>query len=253
MKSTQTRKDKPNTQMLNAVGSLQKDDIYAPAAAPANKTRVFPLLAYRWWKDISDRVLALIATVIVSPLLAIIAIIIKLDSPGNAIFSQERVGKGGRKFILYKFRSMYLDHDDSEYYQAIERYVRENVIRPPSQNGQDNDGGICDPRITRFGRLLRKTNLDELPQLFNILKGEMSFVGPRPMIPFIVEMYNDHHKKSFNVKPGITGLWQASGRKKLSFEDMIQLDIDYISKKSLLLDTKIILLTVRTVLMGEGS
>jgi lipopolysaccharide/colanic/teichoic acid biosynthesis glycosyltransferase len=253
MKSTQTRKAKPNTQMLNVAGSLQKDKIFAPAAAPANKTQAFPLFTYRWWKDISDRVLALIAAVIVSPLLALIAIIIRLDSPGNAIFSQERVGKGGRKFVLYKFRSMYLDHDDSEYYKKIERYVRENVISPPTRNAQDNDASVCDPRITKIGRLLRKTNLDELPQLFNILKGEMSFVGPRPMIPFIVEMYNDHHKKSFGTKPGITGLWQASGRKKLSFEDMIQLDIDYISKQSLLLDTKIILLTVRTVLKGEGS
>ena len=110
-----------------------------------------------------------------------------------------------------------------------------------------------DPRVTRFGTLLRKTNLDELPQFFNILKGDMSLVGPRPDIPFAVAMYQDHHRKRFRVTPGITGLWQVNRRKKISFEEMIRLDTEYIKKQSLLLDIKILLLTVRTILNGEGS
>jgi lipopolysaccharide/colanic/teichoic acid biosynthesis glycosyltransferase len=107
--------------------------------------------------------------------------------------------------------------------------------------------------VTRFGTLLRKTNLDELPQLFNILKGEMSFIGPRPDIPFAVRMYKDWHRERLRVKPGITGLWQVSGRKSLSFEDMVRLDIDYINRQSALLDAKIALLTVRTSLSQDGS
>ena len=238
---------------MNAVSSLESEITPAPAVEPADKTGIRRLFSYQCWKDMADRVLAFVSLIILSPLLLLIAVIIKLDSSGNAIFSQERVGKGGRKFLFYKYRSMYLDHDDSEYYKNIELYVKENVITPPSENGEKNKANNHDPRVTRIGRLLRKTNLDELPQLFNILKGYMSFVGPRPMIPFMVKMYNEHHKKSFSVKPGLTGLWQASGRKQLSFEDMIRLDLDYISRQSLLLDLKIVLLTVRAVLRGEGS
>jgi len=248
-----TTNSKQDIQTLSMKGSFQNERKLAPAIVPMGKTGISRLLTYRLWKSVFDRIFALFAITGSSPLLAIIAIVIRLDSPGSPIFRQERVGKDGRKFIFYKFRSMYLDHDDSEYYKAIKRYVLENVISPMNEDRQDKNCNVCDPRVTRLGRLLRKTNLDELPQLINILKGDMSFVGPRPMIPFIVEMYSDYHKKSFEVEPGLTGLWQASGRKKLSFEDMIRLDIDYISKQSPLLDIKIILLTVLTIFRGEGS
>ncbi len=239
--------------MVNAVSSIESEKGLTPAAESVAKARIGRLSSYQWWKHLADRVLAFVSLIILSPLLLLIAITIRLDSSGNAIFSQERVGKNGRKFLFYKFRSMYSDHDDSEYYKNIELYVKENVITPPGENGGDKKASNHDLRVTRIGRLLRKTNLDELPQLINILKGDMSFVGPRPMIPFMVEMYNDHHKKSFSVKPGLTGLWQASGRKELPFEDMIRLDLDYIARQSLLLDIKIVLLTVRAVLRGEGS
>jgi lipopolysaccharide/colanic/teichoic acid biosynthesis glycosyltransferase len=237
--------DKQNIQMLNASVFLQDEE----EETTSEKTGISCLFTYRCWKSILDRILAFLAMLISSPLLVIFTIMIHLDSPGNAIFRQERVGKGGRKFIFYKFRSMYQNHDDSEYYRIIERYVRENKVPPPRRDNQNN----CDPRVTRLGRMLRKTNLDEIPQLFNILKGDMSFVGPRPMIPFMVNMYNDHHKKVFEVKPGLTGLWQASGRKRLSFEDMIRLDMEYIKKQSLFLDIKIIFLTIVTLIRGEGS
>ncbi len=244
--------NKQEVKPINAVNSIESVKELTPVAETGDKAGIGRLFNYQWWKDIADRLLAFASLIILSPLLLLIAILIRLDSPGNAIFSHERVGKGGRKFLFYKFRSMYSDHDDSEYYKNIELYVKENVITPPSKNGEGNANNH-DPRVTRMGRVLRKTNLDELPQFFNILKGDMSFVGPRPMIPFVVKMYNDHHKKSFSVKPGLTGLWQASGRKGLSFEDMIRLDLDYISRQSLLLDIKIVLLTVRAVLRGEGS
>jgi lipopolysaccharide/colanic/teichoic acid biosynthesis glycosyltransferase len=197
--------------------------------------------------------LALLAIVISSPLLALIAVGISLDSPGSPLFRQERVGKDGHKFILYKFRSMYINHDDGKYREFLRKYVSENISSRLDENGQDTYELINDPRVTRVGALLRKTNLDELPQLINVLKGEMSFVGPRPDIPFTVEMYKDNHWKRFSVTPGITGLWQVSRRKNTSFEDMVCLDLDYIERQSLLLDAKIVLLTVRTVLTGDGS
>jgi lipopolysaccharide/colanic/teichoic acid biosynthesis glycosyltransferase len=238
--------------VLNVTDSGEDEETPATTEITRNN-RNHRISDYQCWKNILDRALAFIALVISSPLLVLITVIIRLDSPGDPLFRQDRVGKDGRRFLLYKFRSMYIDHDDTEYYKAIEKYVSEDVITSPHKNGDGEEGKAHDPRVTRFGRLLRKTNLDELPQFFNILKGDMSFVGPRPMIPFMVEMYEDHHKESFKIKPGLTGLWQASGRKKLSFEDMIRLDIDYIEKQSLLLDIKIILRTVFTVLRGEGS
>lgn len=249
----QNIKSQQDAQTVGTVDSLKSEKIPAPTADRVPKTRIARFLSYQSWKDIADRVFALASIIVLSPLIALITVLVRVDSPGNPIFRQERVGKDGRRFLFYKFRSMYLEHDDSEYYKNIELYVKENVITPPDENGDGSQASNPDSRVTRFGRLLRKTNLDELPQLINILKGDMSFVGPRPMIPFMVEMYNDHHKKSFGVKPGLTGLWQASGRKNLSFEDMIRLDLDYISRQSLFLDLKILILTVRTVLRGEGS
>jgi lipopolysaccharide/colanic/teichoic acid biosynthesis glycosyltransferase len=175
-----------------------------------------------------------------------------MDSPGSPIFVQERVGKNGRHFKFYKFRCMPADNDDSEYKSYIYKYLLGNVPYRVDENGQGIykvDGA----QVTRFGALLRKTNLDELPQLFNVLKGEMSFIGPRPDVPFAVRMYKDWHRGRLRVKPGITGLWQVCGRKNLSFEDMVRLDIDYVNRQSPLLDAKIALLTVRTILSRDGS
>jgi len=220
------------------------------AAVPAVKTLRSGVFAYPRIKNVFDRTAAFFALVILSPAIAVITLTIRLDSPGNPVFSQERVGKDGRRFNFYKFRSMYLDHDDSEYYRLIKNYVQGEDVSQPSPEGAF---GTRDRRVTRIGRFLRKTNLDELPQLLNILKGDMSFVGPRPMIPFMVEMYSDRHKKCLEARPGLAGLWQASGRKDLTFEEMIDLDLDYIKSQSFSLDVKIILLTARAVLRGEGS
>jgi lipopolysaccharide/colanic/teichoic acid biosynthesis glycosyltransferase len=211
------------------------------------------LLTYSSWKGIIDRVLALILIVLTLPIMALIALLIRLDSTGSPIFCQERVGKDGLRFTLYKFRSMYINHDDSKYKEFIRKYVQENASSRLDENGEDAYELINDPRVTRLGVLLRKTNLDELPQLFNVLKGDMSFVGPRPDIPFAVEMYQAHHRKRFSTTPGLTGLWQISARKHLSFDDMALLDSEYIERQSLLLDTKILLMTIGTVIKGNGS
>jgi lipopolysaccharide/colanic/teichoic acid biosynthesis glycosyltransferase len=178
-----------------------------------------------------------------------IAVIIRLDSKGNPIFSQERVGKDGKTYILHKFRTMYKDHDDSKYHEYMQQFVQENSACLFDESGDDKFELIDDPRITRVGSLLRRSSLDELPQLLNIIKGEMSFIGPRPDIPFAVEFYKEHHKQRFQVKPGITGLWQIfPDRRRISFEDTIKLDIDYIKQQSLLLDIKIIVRTVLEIL-----
>jgi lipopolysaccharide/colanic/teichoic acid biosynthesis glycosyltransferase len=168
------------------------------------------------------------------------------------IFAQERVGKDGENFTAYKFRSMHPDSNDEEYKTYLKQYVIENVPYRFDENG-NAIYKVDDSAVTRVGRFLRKTNLDELPQLVNILKGEMSFVGPRPDVPFAVNMYSDWHKQRLLVKPGMTGLWQVCKRKCLSFEDMVRLDIEYINNRSLLLDTKILLLTIGTIIAGDGS
>lgn len=212
-----------------------------------------PLSIYEIVKGFMDRVLALTGVILFSPAIVLIAICIKLDSSGSVIYRREQVGKNGRNFFVYKFRTMHANNDDSEYKAYLVKYIKENKPYKVDENGQAIYKVVNDPRVTRFGSLLRRTNLDELPQVFNVLKGEMSLVGPRPDIPFSVNMYEDWQYKRLTVMPGITGLWQVSGRKGLSFEEMIRMDIEYIEKRSLLLDARIALRTVGVIFKGDGS
>ncbi len=207
---------------------------------------------YTWWKNIFDRFLALLALLILSPLLTLVAILVRVDSPGGSIFGQERVGKDGRLFTIYKFRTMYENNDDSKYKAFLREFVLEGVSGRQEEKGQNSYELVVNPRVTRVGKLLRRTSLDELLQFVNVLKGEMAIVGPRPDIPFTVAMYQPHHRDRLRARPGITGLWQVSGRRIVPFEEMVRLDIDYINRQSLLLDAKILLLTVREVLMRNG-
>jgi exopolysaccharide biosynthesis polyprenyl glycosylphosphotransferase len=177
-----------------------------------------------------------------APLMALIALMIKMDSPGPAIFSQERVGKMGRLFWVYKFRSMVEDAEkQQEALQAL----------------NEADGPLFkireDPRTTRLGRQLRRFSLDELPQFYNVLRGEMSLIGPRPAIPAEVELYQEWQKRRLEVSPGMTGLWQVSGRSELTFDEMALLDIYYIENWSPALDVKILLQTIPRIIFGNGA
>jgi exopolysaccharide biosynthesis polyprenyl glycosylphosphotransferase len=193
--------------------------------------------------------------ILASPLMLATAIAVKLTSPGPVIFRQMRVGRGGKPFLFYKFRSMRCDNDD-----AIHREYVQNLIQ--GRHDQINEGDAdkpvyklrSDTRTTAVGRIIRRTSIDELPQLFNVLKGEMSLVGPRPPIPYEIENYQSWHLRRLQeVRPGITGLWQVEGRSKTTFDDMVRLDLRYIRNRSLWLDIKILCKTVVVVIRCDGA
>jgi len=189
-----------------------------------------------------DFTFALVGLIVLAPLMALIAVAIKLDSPGPVLFKQVRVGQGGRRFILYKFRSMRVGAEEEQ--KKLEAF---NEARGPIFKMRN------DPRVTRIGRILRRTSLDELPQLYNVLRGEMSLIGPRPPLPSEVAQYREWHKRRLEVAPGITGLWQVSGRSDLTFDEMALLDIYYIENWSLTLDALIFLRTIPRVIFGNGA
>ncbi|HEY3028296.1 MAG TPA: sugar transferase [Pyrinomonadaceae bacterium] len=204
-------------------------------------------------KRMFDLALAIFAITILSPLWLIISALIKLDSPGPIFYKQERVGMDGRVFLFYKFRTMRPDADDAAHREFQRLYIKG---RPETNQGDAVRPAyklLADSRITRVGRVLRRTSLDELPQLFNVLRGDMSVVGPRPPIPYEVEAYELWHRKRLDLKPGVTGLWQVSGRNRLPFEEMVRLDLYYIENWSLLLDLKIILRTLPVMLRGDDA
>ncbi len=189
-----------------------------------------------------DIVFSLIGLIVTAPLFLLIALAIKLDSPGPVFLKQVRVGRGGKPFVCYKFRSM-REGADNEVQQLTELNEASGPIFKIKN----------DPRRTRIGRFLRRTSLDELPQAFNVLRGEMSLVGPRPPLPREAAQYEEWHKKRLEVAPGMSGLWQVSGRSLLTFDEMVMLDLFYIENWSLALDLKILLRTVPSVLLADGA
>ena len=193
-----------------------------------------------------DIVGSLVALVLSLPLLVVIAFAIALDSRGPILFRQQRVGLRGRPFTLLKFRSMRMGSDDTLHQSHIADLIQRGASAPAAKLTND-------PRVTRVGRLLRRTSLDEWPQFLNVLAGSMSLVGPRPPIPYEVEHYAEWHKARLQVKPGITGLWQVSARSQVSFDDMVRLDLAYAESWSLWLDVKILFHTVRAVMSGRGA
>ena len=199
-----------------------------------------------------DLTVALLALVVLAPLWAAISLLIKLDSKGPVFYRQERVGMDGRIFLFLKFRTMRTGADDRVHREYQRRYIEGR----PDTNLGDSRRPVYklhdDPRVTRTGRWLRRTSLDELPQLLNVLRGDMSVVGPRPPIPYEVEAYALWHRKRLDMKPGMTGLWQVSGRNRLSFDEMVRLDLFYIENWSLWLDLKIMLRTLPVLLRGEA-
>lgn len=200
-------------------------------------------------KRILDISVALFGIIFLSiPILLIIGII-KLTSYGPVLYSQERVGRDGKKFCIYKFRSMYIGSDTD--HMRITR--AKEFVKRKSNNNKGSQKIVNENMITPFGKFLRKTSLDELPQLFNVLKGDMSLVGPRPCLPYELEAYDNWHKRRLSVLPGCTGLWQVTSRSEVSYDDMVLLDLYYIDNMSLWLDLQLILKTVPVMLFGKGG
>ncbi len=183
-------------------------------------------------------------------LFLVIAIAIRLDSPGPIFFVQERVGKGGRRFKMIKFRTMYHDVDTSSHYAFMKAFVNGQI---KATGGDKVFKPFKDNHVTSVGRILRKTSLDELPQLINVFKGEMSVVGPRPNVPWEVEEYHAVHQARLEVLPGITGLAQVRGRSNITFDEIVQYDIEYVENQSLKLDLQILWWTISSVLFGKGA
>lgn len=219
-------------------------------------------ICYSTLKRAMDVFLALAIVILLLPLLLLIVLLIKLDSPGPVIFTQERVGARRRRlghhsvwvvqnFTIYKFRSMVQDADSSLHEAYIKDFVEGRAQASPESGGKFKLTN--DPRVTRVGRLLRKFSLDELPQLFNVLKGDMSLVGPRPVPTYEVAGYQPRHHNRFAALPGVTGLWQVKGRCQVSFEEMIRMDLEYIRNASLWFDLKLLFLTIPAVLSRRGA
>jgi lipopolysaccharide/colanic/teichoic acid biosynthesis glycosyltransferase len=196
---------------------------------------------YRAVKRVFDVALTLVALPSLLIIMVICALLVWLDDPGPIFFKQLRTGKGGRRFAMYKFRTMFTNAEELK-----QKYAHLNELSWPDFKITD------DPRVTRVGRILRKTSLDELPQIINILKGEMSLVGPRPT-SFDVNTYSLWHTERLEVLPGLTGLWQVSGRSDLDFDERLRLDIEYIERQSLWFDIEILFRTVTVVFTQRGA
>ena len=194
-------------------------------------------------KRLIDIIGSLIGIILLSPLYIIIAILIKFDSPGKVVFGHTRKGKGGKDIKVYKFRTMY-----SNASEIFESFTPEQKEEYYTNFKLDND-----PRVTKLGGFLRKTSLDELPQLFNILKGDMTIIGPRPIFEKEVEKYGDKAEKLFSVVPGLGGYWQANGRSDTTYEERVEMDMYYIDHMCFTLDAKILFQTIFSVLKGEGA
>ena len=216
-----------------------------------NSRKRMPLVVKRVM-DVAGSAALLLA---LSPLLAAIAAIIKLTSKGPVIFEQERLGRFGARFKCLKFRTMFTNNDPKIHQEFIQQF-----ISGKEECGKENESQqavykiINDPRVTPIGAFLRKTSLDELPQFWNVLRGEMSLVGPRPPVPYEFEIYDIwHRRRVLDIKPGVTGLWQVSGRSRTRFDDMVRLDLRYCQTWSLWLDLKILISTPRAVFGGDGA
>lgn len=217
-------------------------DLSKPKANPA-KSRVL--------KRAVDILGSIFALILFSPVFVIIAVLIKLTSKGPILFSQKRVGQYGRMFNFYKFRSMYPDNDHTIHKEYVTSLIagKEGLKQKNQSYKLEND-----PRITPFGKFIRRTSLDEIPQFVNVLKGDMSLVGPRPPVPYEFASYRPWHKRRvLEIQPGLTGLWQVKGRSRTTFDEMVRMDIRYAETQSLLQDVKIILMTPAAMFSGKGA
>lgn len=223
--------------------------------SPCRRTRRDSLVRVldKWARDCLDFAAASLGLVVLAPVMLGIAVCIKLTSPGPVLFRQKRIGKDGKEFTFLKFRTMYHNCDQEIHKQYVTRLI-ENRAEKYEAKGGSYFKLVNDPRVTPVGRFLRITSLDELPQLFNVLKGEMSLVGPRPPIPYEVERYKGWQlRRVLEAKPGITGLWQVSGRSRTTFDEQVRLDLRYVERQSLWMNLRIILRTFKAVFSAKGA
>jgi lipopolysaccharide/colanic/teichoic acid biosynthesis glycosyltransferase len=202
-------------------------------------------------KRLFDLVVASLCLVLLAPVLFVVAVLVWVSSPGGALFRQTRVGRYGHPFMLYKFRTMYVDCPDDLHRAYVRKLLVEDQPPAGGESGLFKLEG--DPRVTRLGRLLRRTSIDELPQLFNVIRGEMSLVGPRPALAWEAEMFGSAYASRFVVPPGLTGLWQVSGRNSLTMRQGLVLDLEYVARRSFALDLKILVKTVPAVFTTSGA
>ena len=233
------------------VDLMRRDDetVLRLSDAVADRVAVAPMPWHgRLLKRTVDVLGALALLLALVPVLAVVAIAIKVDTRGPVLFAQDRVGRGGRTFRILKLRSMAVDNDDSAHAEYVAKLIRGEA---------DTEGGVfklvSDPRVTRVGRFIRRYSIDELPQLWNVVRGDMSLVGPRPALPREVALYDAAARQRLAVKPGVTGLWQVSGRCELSFADMVALDVSYWQQWSLVQDLRILVRTPMAALSGRGA
>jgi lipopolysaccharide/colanic/teichoic acid biosynthesis glycosyltransferase len=239
----------PEVGVSNRIDQLTDSKLYPEVSGGVSKKSISMIV-----KRGIDIVVAGLLLLILSPMLAAIAIAIKLTSKGPVIFRQERLGQYGKSFQCMKFRTMHANNDPKIHREYVKSFIAGKV-----ETGKKSGEAVVfklknDPRVTPVGRFLRKTSLDEFPQFWNVLRGEMSLVGPRPPVPYEFEAYDLwHRRRVLEVRPGVTGLWQVSGRSRTSFDDMVRMDVRYTQKWSLWLDVKILLATPWAVLNGDGA
>lgn len=242
---------------------------FVPPVAPfgiQSQSKPEKIFSYEWTKRVMDILIAVVILALFLPLWILIGLVIKLTSPGPVLFRNLAIGRNGRPFIYYKFRTMLHNGSDADHRKFLRRFVKKKeTCREASEassaltraSAADEKKPIYkltqDPRVTLFGRFLRKSSLDEIPQMINVLRGEMSLVGPRPPIWYEYEMYQEWEKQRLAVKPGITGLYQVTARSRVPFHEMVRIDLDYIRRCSLRLDLAIILRTMVVMLTGEGA
>ncbi len=220
------------------------------SAPTPNAIRIDP--SYLRAKRILDILFTLLMLFPLCIVMGIVAVLILLDSKGPIFFRQKRVGLHGVEFDMFKFRSMHMNCDDSAHREAIKQYMNGATLN--DDVGTDNPYKLAnDPRVTRIGRFIRRTSIDELPQFINVLRGEMTLVGPRPPLPYEVEAYSLRDLLRLGGKPGLTGTWQVYGRSRVAFQEMVEMDIVYLQQQSISQDLKLIALTIPVMLGGHGG
>jgi lipopolysaccharide/colanic/teichoic acid biosynthesis glycosyltransferase len=220
--------------------------------SPPTKAIINTNPGYLRAKRVLDIAFSLLILIPLSIVIAVFAILIRIDSKGPIFFRQKRVGKNGVQFDMFKLRSMYVDSDDSFHRESIKQYINGAALNN-NVNSDNLYKLVDDPRVTRIGRFIRKFSIDELPQFINVFRGEMTLVGPRPPLPYEVEQYGPREWIRLSGKPGLTGTWQVYGRSRVPFQKMVEMDIEYLSEQSILLDLKLIALTLPVMLKGRGG